>query len=155
MNLQQFSWGNFVLQLLRTVIALVAIVLAYRQTLAQVRASTVSLARMKWIGDLRSAVADLVTVQAYLMGSRTVTGDGLSEFLPELKEHILSLCKCRLLLDPADAADKELLEILDAASKSSMSSDFDGDALKKSREQIIEKTVQIIVTEWHKVKGFK
>lgn len=157
-NAQPPTWIDHVVQLAPLVIGLLAIILTYRYTIAQIRANTVSASRRKWIEELRTAVADLLSTQAYLAGARTATDAELANFLPALKEYTLRLSRCELLLDdPPDSDQCGLRELLRAAGESCMSriEDLDGDEFKNLRRQILEKATQLVQAEWAKIKRFE
>lgn len=128
----------------------------------QIRASVLSANRQKWIDSFREAVATFLSQVAAIVHLREkiVSGGSIHvsaepEVLKRFEALVFTLARIRLLVDPLDEQQRQMLAVMQQQLKKLQSAATDADIVADNEStgfQVVELAVGILRKEWARVK---
>lgn len=123
----------------------------------QMKISTLSVNRQKWIDDLRSAISEYCGLMHYVNQSRSVGHLTYSEVYPILQKSFELESKIMLLVNPNEEKHKKITELTTEGRVALFSTDdqYDPNTWNNVWYKLIPLTNTILKEEWERVKTLK
>ncbi len=129
----------------------------------QFRINVISANREKWIGTLREATAEFISLAAAAAVHRSAPGTTVTRghavlhadptLMPRFERLVQLRWNLRLLLNPSEASHRAVVNAVDAVTRDLLERDLDAAALTPAIDAVATATQVVIREAWQRVKS--